>query len=278
MTEELDALAKKLKRLAGALDEAEAGDGDPMDAEQALSNALLRAYRAGDLVTAATAQAAAAEEKARADALEQQVADLLADVPCSCGYDNPDDVCMKHLPLFRQLKAQLAEAEMSVTRTAEISERAFALADRANARADRAEAALAAQDWQPIETAPKDETAIDLWSSRGFRLPKCAWDVVEYAPTPHEPDVYGWTSVDGHGSVERAGPFTHWRPLPASPSQPHARTALDRMLAEAEAKALRAAADMARGHGTSWTHSKDTAPADAIADAILDMIPKEGAK
>jgi hypothetical protein len=46
----------------------------------------------------------------RIEALEQQVADLLADVPCACGYDNPTDVCMKHLPLVRNLTAKLAKA------------------------------------------------------------------------------------------------------------------------------------------------------------------------
>jgi hypothetical protein len=46
----------------------------------------------------------------RIEALEQHVADLLADVPCACGYDNPTDVCMKHLPLVRNLTAKLAKA------------------------------------------------------------------------------------------------------------------------------------------------------------------------
>jgi hypothetical protein len=44
------------------------------------------------------------------EALEQQVSDLLADVPCACGYDSPTDVCMKHLPLVRNLTAKLAKA------------------------------------------------------------------------------------------------------------------------------------------------------------------------
>jgi hypothetical protein len=48
--------------------------------------------------------------RVRIEALEQQVADLLADVPCACGYDNPTDVCMKHLPLVRDLTAKLAKA------------------------------------------------------------------------------------------------------------------------------------------------------------------------
>lgn len=46
----------------------------------------------------------------RIEALEQHVADLLVDVPCACGYDNPSDVCMKHLPLVRKLAEQLEAA------------------------------------------------------------------------------------------------------------------------------------------------------------------------
>jgi hypothetical protein len=44
------------------------------------------------------------------EALEQQVADLLANVPCACGYDSPTDVCMKHVPLVRNLTAKLAKS------------------------------------------------------------------------------------------------------------------------------------------------------------------------
>jgi hypothetical protein len=55
-------------------------------------------------------RAALTAANARAEGLEQQVADLLADVPCACGYDNPTDVCMKHLPLVRNLTAKLAKA------------------------------------------------------------------------------------------------------------------------------------------------------------------------
>jgi hypothetical protein len=46
----------------------------------------------------------------RIEALEQHVADLLVDLPCGCGYDNPTDVCMKHLPLVRKLTEQLEAA------------------------------------------------------------------------------------------------------------------------------------------------------------------------
>lgn len=74
-------------------------------------------------------------------------------------------------------------------------------------------------EWQPIETAPKDGTAIDLWAAQGFRLTSCAWDFVEFSCADGSgSDVQGWTNTEGHGSVEGAGPFTHWMPLPAPPA------------------------------------------------------------
>ena len=79
--------------------------------------------------------------------------------------------------------------------------------------------AVEVHGWQPIETAPKDGyTAIDLWSARGIRHTNAAWDVVEYTPAlSSEPNKYGWTNANGHGSIEGASPFTHWMPLPAAP-------------------------------------------------------------
>ena len=70
--------------------------------------------------------------------------------------------------------------------------------------------------WQPIETAPKDGTAI------------VAWCVHPYASSMTEPDDYvgpviarwidhnggGWT---WHGHL---GNFTHWMPLPEPPTSP----------------------------------------------------------
>jgi hypothetical protein len=69
-----------------------------------------------------------------------------------------------------------------------------------------------ALQWQPIETAPKDGTAIDLWSVGGFRYPSAAWDFI--------PPVngWGWTDTNHHGSVEEYGPFSHWLLLPPPPA------------------------------------------------------------
>jgi hypothetical protein len=79
-----------------------------------MSDDLVKRLREDQPVTqdmVSTMQCALQDEAAaRIEALEQQVADLLADVPCACGYDNPTDVCMKHLPLVRNLTAKLAKA------------------------------------------------------------------------------------------------------------------------------------------------------------------------
>lgn len=71
--------------------------------------------------------------------------------------------------------------------------------------------------WQPIANAPKDGRKIDLWSSKGFRACNAAWDTVSYSMDGSE-DVDGWTCAEGHGSIESAGPFTHWMPVPSAPT------------------------------------------------------------
>lgn len=77
--------------------------------------------------------------------------------------------------------------------------------------------------WQPIETAPKDETLVDLWCRRSWNPPdkyeRCC-DM--YWCTTHK--IY--RSVKNRHYVERlwdprrGGPHlipTHWRPLPEPP-------------------------------------------------------------
>ena len=90
-----------------------------------------------------------AEAADRIEALEQHVADLLADVPCACGYDNPTDVCMKHLPLVRNLTEQLeaarADAKEAEAYAEELEAKNGNLCDLAvneHGRAERAEAKL----------------------------------------------------------------------------------------------------------------------------------------
>ncbi len=101
------------------------------------------------------------------------------------------------------------------------------------ARADRAEAALAAQNeadaWHSIETAPRDGT----WFIARTRLGTTR--VVHYAdrsdryPIAHDDKAWPTAPME-------------WMPISIR-NQPHDRTALDRMLAEAREQALRDAAD-----------------------------------
>lgn len=72
-------------------------------------------------------------------------------------------------------------------------------------------------EWQPIETAPKDGTRVDLWYPRIGRKIDCYF---HGAPL----DCWGWAEpdlddVEGeplfvvHGNIEP----THWMPPPEAP-------------------------------------------------------------
>lgn len=69
------------------------------------------------------------------------------------------------------------------------------------------------EDWQPIETAPKDGTAILVWMVGGC-------DVVRYSVPAEATTVdyaYPWLPVT-QGEAYRADLPTHWRHLPAPPA------------------------------------------------------------
>lgn len=91
-------------------------------------------------------------------------------------------------------------------------------------------------DWQPIGTAPKDGTIVDLWiiggdatvdfysptavkikgqPARHGRSPNWRWEM--RAPNPG-----GWYSPDGLTGypISTAVRVTHWMPLPAPPNPP----------------------------------------------------------
>lgn len=70
-------------------------------------------------------------------------------------------------------------------------------------------------NWQPIETAPKDGTVIDLWvpdaknaKYSAHRIPSCKWD-----------DKKGWVLdlIPIKISSLTDAP-THWMPLPEPPT------------------------------------------------------------
>lgn len=71
--------------------------------------------------------------------------------------------------------------------------------------------------WQPIETAPRDGTLIDLWCN-GERRPDCFW-----GEEWEEPEERGWRQK--YAETSRAASFsllggepTHWMPLPEPPN------------------------------------------------------------
>lgn len=75
---------------------------------------------------------------------------------------------------------------------------------------DAIDAAIRAQ-WQPIETAPKDGTVVDLWAA-GERLTGFAW---------RNTGVIGWTRTEGYPAITRVlrgNKCTHWMPAPEEPT------------------------------------------------------------
>lgn len=91
------------------------------------------------------------------------------------------------------------------------------MAKAATAPPSPASAVLAILDaWQPIETAPRDETPVDLWSCKeGKRYADCRWRWVPELGRPY------WFARTG-GRMWNVGTdehFTHWRPLPEPPAE-----------------------------------------------------------
>ena len=66
--------------------------------------------------------------------------------------------------------------------------------------------------WEPIETAPKDGTAIMLWTSMAKRPVFCRWSIAGSDD--------GWWSTmwgdEASGNV-RLDSYTHWQPIPPGP-------------------------------------------------------------
>jgi hypothetical protein len=69
--------------------------------------------------------------------------------------------------------------------------------------------------WEPIETAPKDRTTIDLWmtgpqNKDGNRVADCWWQSGKWVTD------YGRDGIDEAGTMVGDYP-THWMPIPGSP-------------------------------------------------------------
>jgi hypothetical protein len=80
---------------------------------------------------------------------------------------------------------------------------------------DECREALEASGWQPIETAPKDGTVVDLWAhwpehDRWMRTADAVWDA----------GAQNWKSGFYHfGQYSYPPTVTHWMPLPAPPAR-----------------------------------------------------------
>lgn len=79
---------------------------------------------------------------------------------------------------------------------------------------------MATSEWQPIETAPRDGTAILVYGQGLLREldGNCAvvrWDGLEHS------SIKWWQIHEGkHGPYDLRGPSpTHWQPLPDPPKE-----------------------------------------------------------
>lgn len=74
-----------------------------------------------------------------------------------------------------------------------------------------------AQQWQPIETAPKDGTAILLSNERGAWMAK--YDPVY--PSGYRPENPWFSLMLNHDHMRKGKPCapTHWMPLPPPPTK-----------------------------------------------------------
>jgi hypothetical protein len=77
-------------------------------------------------------------------------------------------------------------------------------------------------DWQPIETAPKDGTEIDIWGGVDVgRVAGAFWGQRSADKAQREHfgfDEFGWCREGEDGWIYPITWPTHWMPLPAPPA------------------------------------------------------------
>lgn len=79
-------------------------------------------------------------------------------------------------------------------------------------------------EWQPIKTAPKDGTIIDLWHKEFHRQTDCMWglphhtcgEAGRYCDSEWHGAKRGWVDTTFNDFVVD-GTLTHWMPLPEPP-------------------------------------------------------------
>lgn len=91
------------------------------------------------------------------------------------------------------------------------------LPDDGSLRATPCAPGSAVDAWRSIETAPKDGTTVDLWATGYGRKSDMCWTSITYPGGML--DAVGWTdNFYGYGRLYDQKQFTHWMPLPPSPS------------------------------------------------------------
>jgi len=88
---------------------------------------------------------------------------------------------------------------------------------------ERDEARRNIRTWQPIATAPKDGTKMDLWMPSGHRVTNCYWGRPEHSCGENEgycdshPDHDGWVDGEDFMNGYTTQEPTHWMPIPKPP-------------------------------------------------------------
>lgn len=75
-------------------------------------------------------------------------------------------------------------------------------------------------DWQPIETAPKDGSVIDLWADAWGgprRYPNCRWRADEWLDDYERCWEQEYSEAMGAYHARYEFEPTHWMPLPPPP-------------------------------------------------------------
>lgn len=82
--------------------------------------------------------------------------------------------------------------------------------------------------WQPIATAPKDGTLIDLWLPKSRqRTTRCYWGRPQHTCGENEgycdscPDHDGWVDGEDFTLGYTSEEPSHWMPMPAAPTASH---------------------------------------------------------
>ena len=71
--------------------------------------------------------------------------------------------------------------------------------------------------WQPIETAPKDGTKIDILLNSKSRIPEVYWGIFD----GYQASIRMWIVGQGNPILKKGEVYkiTHWMPIPEAPEE-----------------------------------------------------------